>query len=146
MLALGAGSALAAQPERCDVQVGPRAAAGGSLFVFSGSGFMPTELTLQKEDAGPISHDINVGDADPWEITVRSRTGDEGTWTAAFTDQALDCTASVEFRVTLSNTDLIEDIAASTTSLPAPVLLYAVVVAFGLATGTLIGRRVRAKA
>ncbi len=146
MLALGAGSVLAAQPETCDVQVSPRAAAGGSLFVFIGSGFMPTELMLLKEGAEPISHDLSVGDADPWEVTVRSRIGDEGIWTATFTDQALDCKASVELRVTLSNTDLIEDIAAAGTSSPAPVLLYLMVIAFGFATGMLIGRRVRSNA
>ncbi len=145
MLALGAGSVLAAQPETCDVRVSPRAAAGGSVFVFSGSAFVPTELTLQKGDAEPISHDLNVGDADPWEVTVRSRTGDEGTWTATFSDPALDCTASVEFRVTLSNTDLIEDVVAATSS-PAPVPLYVVVIVFGFAAGMLIGRRVRANA
>lgn len=145
ILGVTAGSALGAQPGTCEVRVSPRAAAGGSAFVFSGSGFVPTEMTLHLEGAGPISHDLNLGDADPWEVTVRSRMGDEGTWTASFGDPALDCTATVEFRVTLSNTDLIDDVTAGTTSSPAPVLLYVAVIVFGFSGGALIGRRVRAR-
>ena len=146
MLALSAGSSLAADPGTCQVHVNPRAAAAGSVFVFSGEGFVPTQLTLQREGGQPIEHDLNVGDADPWEITVRSRAGDEGTWTASFTDPAQDCTATVEFRVTLSNTDLIGDIAAATTSSSAPVFLYLAVIVFGFGGGVMIGRRVRARA
>lgn len=145
MLAVFVGSAIAAEPGTCDVHVSPRAAAAGSVFIFNGSGFMPTELTLQKEGGEPISHDLNVNEGDPWEVTVRSRAGDEGTWSASFFDTDANCTAAVEFRVTLSNTDLIDDIAASVTS-PAPMLLYLAVIVFGFGGGVLIGRRVRARA
>lgn len=146
MVGISAGSAIAAQPGTCDVHVSPRTAAGGSSFVFSGSGFVPTEMTLHRDGARPISHDLNLGGADPWEATVRSRTGDEGTWTASFSEPALDCTASVEFRVTLVNTDLVDDITAGTTSSMAPVLLYLAVIVFGFSGGVLIGRRVRSRA
>ena len=141
-----AGSAIAAQPGTCIVQVSPRAASSGSSFVFSGSGFVPTEMTLRRSGARPISHDLNLNHADPWEATVRSRVGDEGTWTATFRQPELACTASVDFRVTLINTDLVDDITAWTTSSPAPVLLYLAVIVFGFSGGVLIGRRVRSRA
>lgn len=143
LLCLAAASALAAEPGICQVQVNPRAAASGSVFVFNGSGFAPTELTLEREGGEPITHDLNVGEADPWEFTVRSRTGDEGTWTASFSDPALNCTATVEFRVTLSDTDLIGDTAADTTSSSAPAFLYLAVIVFGFSGGVVIGRRIQ---
>jgi len=139
ILALSAGSALAVGPE-CDVQVSPRAAPAGSVFVFTGSGYQPSELTLQKADGELISHVLNVGDSDPWEVTLRSRVGDEGPWTANFIDPDSDCTETVSFRVTLSSTDLIDDIAAATSAAPTPWLLYLAVVVFGFTSGVLIGR------
>ncbi len=142
ILAVFAGTALAAEHETCEVEVNPRAAAAGSVFVFNGSGFVPTELELQKEGGEPIGHDPNVDDDDPWEVTVRSRTGDEGTWTATFSDPAVNCTATVDFRVTLSSTDLVDDIAATVSS-PAPLLIYLAVIVLGFGGGVLIGRRVR---
>lgn len=144
ILAVFAGSALAAEGGTCDVEVNPRVAASGSAFIFSGSGFAPTELKLHKEGGEPISHDLNVDDGDLWEFTVRSRPGDEGSWTATLSDPTVNCTATVEFRVTLINTDLIDDVAGSVSS-PAPVLLYLAVIVFGFGGGVLIGRRVRAR-
>lgn len=141
LLCLSAGSAMAAEPATCHARVHPRAAAAGSVFVFSGSGFVPTQLTLERSGSDPIEHDLNVGGDDPWETTVRSRAGDEGIWTASFADPALKCTARVEFRVTLSNTDLIGDIAAATTSSTAPVLLYLAVIVLGFGGGLVLGRR-----
>jgi len=140
MLALFAGSTLAAGPSECEVQVSPRAAPAGSVFIFSGSGYKPAELTLQKEDGAVVSHDLTVGDGDPWEVTLRSRIGDEGTWTANFVDPDHGCTATASFRVTLSSTDLIDDIAAATSAAPTPWLFYLAVVVFGFTSGLLMGR------
>ena len=122
------------------MQVSPRAAPAGSVFVFTGSGYKPTELSLEKEGVEPIKHDLDLSDSDQWEFTLRSRVGDEGAWTANFIDPDLNCTATVSIRVTLSNTDLIDDIAAATSTSPAPWLLYLAVVAVGFASGMLMGR------
>src|SRR5215210_8444835 len=100
MMALSAGVTLAKDTD-CSVHVNPRVAVGGSVFVFSGSGYSPTQLILQEDGGDPINHDLSVSDADPWEVTVRSRVGDEGTWTATFKDTSEPCVASTEFRVTL---------------------------------------------
>ena len=146
LLVVSSGSALAGDAG-CEVQVSPLAAAAGSVFVFSGSGHSPTELTLQKEGSMKLDHDIDLGDADPWEVTVRSRVGDEGKWTAWFSNAETGCTTTVKFRVTLSSTDLIDDIVAATTELgSAPIGLYLAVIVVGFSGGLLIGRRVYAKA
>lgn len=137
-VALSAGSVLAA-PQDCEVQVSPRVGPAGSVFVFSGSGYKPTELTLQ-QDAAVASHELSLGDGDAWEFTLRSRIGDEGTWTANFVDPDLGCTATVSIRVTLSDTDLVDDIAAATSSTTTPWLLYLSVVVLGFTSGLLMGR------
>ena len=142
MLTLSAGTALG-QDTECSVSVNPRAAVGGSVFVFSGSGYSPTKLVLQKEGDDPINHDLNVGDSDPWEVTVRSRVGDEGTWTASFEDTVMGCSASTEFRVTLSNTDAISDAVTAARSGSAPIALYMGVIVVGFGGGLFIGRLMR---
>lgn len=143
LLILSASATLAEEALSCSVQVAPRAAPAGSVFVFSGTGFKPTQLTLQKGNSEPIVHDVSVGDADPWEVTVRSRTGDEGTWTATFGDPVTNCAAKTSFRVTLSNTDTASDLSGSNGGGSAPLLLYFLVVVVGFTGGLVIGRIVR---
>jgi hypothetical protein len=142
MLTLTAETAFA-QDTDCTVTVNPRAAVGGSVFVFSGSGYIPSKLILQKEGDDPINHDLNVGESDPWEVTVRSRVGDEGTWSASFEDASKPCTASTEFRVTLSNTDAISDAVNAARSGSLPIELYAGVIVVGFGGGLFIGRLMR---
>src|SRR5687768_6581591 len=92
--------------DECVVTADPQAAAGGSVFTFSGSGFQPTRMTLQKNEDPPTVSDIDVAGADPWQLTVQSRNGDEGGWKATF-DVDGGCSVTVQFRVTLTDTDLI---------------------------------------
>jgi hypothetical protein len=125
----------------CTVRVDPATAAAGSSFTFIGTGFHPTTLALQKVGEPPTIHDINVGTADPWRFTVRSRVGDEGRWTATFSGGPDDCTGQVEFRVTLSNTDAVSDAIAAAPP-TAPALLFLSIVVLGFAAGALAGRRV----
>lgn len=142
-LALAAGIVLAEDTD-CVVHVDPPAATGGSVFVFSGSGFKPDELRLRKAGDQPIRHELNIGDDDPWEVTVRSRVGDEGSWTARFSTPD-GCTAVAEFEVTLKNTDMVADLLgqpADTGSAAALAALYVLVVVGGFGGGVLIARRV----
>jgi len=136
---LSAGTVLAEDTD-CTVWVNPRAAVGGTVFVFSGSGYSPSTLSLQKRGDAPIDHELSVSDTDPWEVSVRSRVGDEGTWTASFEDPTVPCTASVRFRVTLSNTDAISDAVSAVRSGPDPIALLLGVTAVGLGGGLFIGR------
>ena len=144
MLTLSSGSVLA-DSASCTVEVDPAVATSGSLFVFSGRGFQPSELTLQKDGGEPATHQLSVGDTEGWEVTVRSRVGDEGDWTATFVDPAGDCTTTVDFRVTLTSTDVLDDVAAATSQFSAPLLLYALVVIVGFTGGAAIGRRLNAR-
>lgn len=148
LVAFAAASVRAEDTVNCAVHVDPLAATGGSIFVFSGTGYKPDRLTLQKRGDDPIQHDLNVGDADHWEVSVRSRSGDEGSWTATFNDPVTSCTATVDFRVTLSGTDASTELngtaGTAATTAPAPVLLYLAVVVVGFSGGLMIGRRVQA--
>jgi hypothetical protein len=143
LLGLGTASALALQPVSCTVNVAPRAAEAGSSFVFSGSGYDPTTLTLQKNNEPPSVHDLNLGDADPWTVTVRSRVGDEGRWTATFTDATANCQAEAQFRVTLSNTDAVADVSSTPPTHQQPLLLYLAVVAAAITGGAVLGHRIQ---
>ncbi len=140
LVALSAGAVMAEDTTTCAVDVEPQAAAAGSAFVFTGTGFKPTTLALQEEDGDPAVHDLDVGDADPWEVTVRSRAGDEGIWTATFSADA-ECSASAEFRVTLSNTDLVSDLVNPSPQQPTA-WLYLLVVVIGFSGGVLVARRI----
>ena len=147
MLTVSAGAVLADEaPITCSVEVSPAAAPAGSVFAFTGTGFQPNEVTLRKTGGEPVVHQLTVGDTDPWEVTVRSRIGDEGSWTATFSDPDADCTAIVRFRVTLTPTDVVDDIVAATQSQAAPLLLYSVVIVLGFGGGVAIGRRINARA
>jgi hypothetical protein len=142
-LMLAPGSVMAADPV-CSVTVDPQSAVGGSVFTFTGSGFHPTKLLLQKGDGGPIGNDIDPGTAgDPWTQTVQSRAGDEGDWTATFVEQD-GCAIAVHFQVTLTSTDMISDLLSDQPNTSLPVLFYLMVVGFGLAGGAFLSRRLSA--
>jgi hypothetical protein len=132
-------AATSAHEGHCEVEVSPRAGAGGTAFHFTGSGFTPTVVTVAGGSMSTV-HELDLPDDDPWEFSIRSRTGDLGRWTATFADED-GCEAAVSFRVTLSDTD----------SAPLPVeeigrvsgTAWAFVILVGLAAGLLIGHRVR---
>lgn len=132
-------SAVMAQSGACSVEVSPRAGAAGTVFVFSGSGFKPTELTLHKDDSDAGVHDVDVGTEDPWQVSVRSRPGDEGAWVAELSSDA--CSATAQFRVTLNNTDAVSDAVTPPASAPAPLALALFVIGAGLGGGLFFGRR-----
>lgn len=137
LVSVAAGAVLGGNVETCSVRVEPRAAPAGSVFVFSGTGFAPTELELARGNGAPSIHPLVPADDDPWEVSVRSRVGDEGTWTATFSEEDV-CTATVKFRVTLSNTDTLADV--TETGSGQPWILYLAVVAFGFVGGRAIAR------
>ena len=141
-LVLAPGSVMAADPG-CTVTVDPASAVGGTVFTFTGSGFHPTKLVLQKVDGNPISNDIDPGTSDPWPQSVQSRVGDEGGWTATFIEQS-GCTVAVHFAVTLASTDMISDLVSDQPQSALPALFYLLVVGFGLVGGAFLSRRLGA--
>ncbi|MEA2676932.1 MAG: hypothetical protein QOJ81_1073 [Chloroflexota bacterium] len=140
-LTLAPGSVMAADPG-CSVTADPQSAVGGSVFTFTGSGFHPTKLLLQKGDGGPITNDIDPT-GDPWTQVVQSRAGDEGSWTATFLEED-GCVIAVSFQVTLSATDVISDLLSDQPETKLPALFYLMVVGFGLVGGAFLSRRLGA--
>ena len=142
LLCVGFAGVSAAQAE-CTVEVSPRAGSAGTVFTFSGTGFTPTRLTLHKDDVAAGGHDLDVGDDDPWEVSIRSRPGDEGTWSAELSSD--ECSAVAQFRVTLANTDATSDSPGRSPARPTVVALFALLAA-GLVGGKVLGRRLEPRA
>ena len=141
-LLLAPGAVMAADPG-CSVTVDPPAAVGGTVFTFTGSGFHPTKLLLQKGDNGPTSNDIDPGPSDPWTQTVQSRVGDEGSWTATFVEEN-GCAIAVNFDVTLTSTDVISDLLSDQPQSALPALFMLMVTGFGLVGGAFLSRKMGA--
>ena len=141
-LMLAPGSVMAADAA-CSVSVDPPSAVGGNVFTFTGSGFHPTKLLLQKGDGGPITNDIDPGADDPWTQVVQSRAGDEGSWTATFVEEG-GCIIAVAFEVTLTPTDMISDLMSDQPETRLPALFYLMVIGFGLTGGAFLSRRLGA--
>jgi len=143
LMGLAVAPTLAKEPS-CPVHVTPRAAPAGTIFRFDGTGKAPTGLTIQKGNAEPIGHTIDLRNDDAWDVSVTSRPGDEGLWAATFWQKTDPC-ATVYFRVTLTDTATAADIAVTPSSnSPALVLLYLAVTVAGLAGGLVVGRMRRA--
>lgn len=137
----GSVSTVAAQDE-CELAVEPAEALAGSQFVLKGDGYTPTQLTLQRETAEPVTFDLDLGDADPFEIPIGSKSGDEGLWTATVRSED-GCVATATFRVALPSTDMIEDLLGGTGRLPTAVYLLVMLAGFG---GGVLIARVRGRA
>ena len=118
----------------------PAQAEAGSEFMLNGAGYTPDKLVLQRGNNDPVEIELDLGDADPFEIPIGSRAGDEGLWRATVSNA--DCEASATFRVTLKNTDMIDDLMAS----PAggiPPIVYLAVILGGFGLGAIGARRLR---
>jgi hypothetical protein len=124
----------------CSVTVSPKSGAAGTVFTFNGQGFKPTNLMLHKDNKDAGQHSLSEA-KDPWSVTVRSRPGDEGTWSAQFSSSA--CTAAAAFEVTLSNTDVLPVSAAPAGSGNVPIGLAALVLLSGLGGGVALSKRLR---
>lgn len=142
-LFLVAGVSTVAAQDECTLSVEPGEAQAGSEFVLTGSGYTPDRLTLQRGSSDPVSINLDLGDADPFEIPIGSRTGDEGVWRATVSVSGTDCEASTTFRVTLRNTDMIDDLLAAPGGAGIPPIVYLAVILGGFGLGIFGARRLR---
>jgi hypothetical protein len=133
-------SAVTAAPS-CTVTVSPASGAAGTVFKFNGKGFEPNHMSLHHDDSEAGSHDLK-DPGDPWTLSVHSRPGDEGKWSAEFYND--DCSAAALFTVTLSNTD-VADVTSPTSGPgnPLSLPLAALVLVLGSASGVLLGRKLQ---
>ena len=137
-ISIGASAVMAAEPG-CTIEVAPRAGAAGTVFVFSGTGFEPTQLTLHRNDADAGSHVVNVNSEDPWQVTVRSRPGDEGRWSAELELRRVQCQRG--FPSYARQHGRRRD--PSRSGPQVPLALSILVLAAGLGGGVVLGRRIR---
>lgn len=130
---------VAAQSD-CKLTVDPQVATAGSQFHLHGSGFTPTQLILQKAGGQPVTVDLDLGGADPFDIPVGSRQGDEGEWTATAALPGT-CSPSVVFTATLQSTDVVDDLLAPTAGGHFSLMLVLLVGVAGFAGGAVAARR-----
>ena len=140
-LFLLAGATAVAAQEECVLSVEPAQAEAGSEFMLSGAGYTPDKLILQRGNNNPVEIELDLGDTDPFEIPIGSRSGDEGLWRATVSND--DCEASATFRVTLKNTDMIDDLMASPAGGGIPPIAYLAVIVGGFGLGAIGARRLR---
>ena len=140
LLLLLVGSSTVSAASSCSVAVSPKSGAAGTVFTFKGQGFKPTNVTLHKNDLDAGAHTLSEP-KDPWTVSVRSKPGDEGTWSAEFSSDS--CSAAAGFEVTLSNTDVVATSAPGGSG-PIPLALAALVLVGGAGGGVILGKRLRA--
>jgi hypothetical protein len=138
---LWAASAAAVEPTDCTLEVDPPKGEPGTVFTLSGAGYTPTHLDLVKEGGSLTTVALELGDADPFEIPIGSREGDQGRWTATAYVEGTSCRASATFRVVLPDTAGPLDLLAPSPADSPPLLLYLSIVVVGFASGTLVARR-----
>ena len=138
---LWAASAAAVEPADCMLEVDPPKGEPGTVFTLSGAGYTPSHLDLVKEGGSLTTVALELGDADPFEIPIGSRDGDQGRWTAtAYVDET-SCRASVSFRVVLPDTAGPLDLLAPSSTAGPPIWLYLSIVVVGFASGAFVARR-----
>jgi len=118
----------------CELTVEPEEATAGSVFHVQGSGFTPTELTLQRDGGKATTFPLNLGSADPFDVPVGSKESDAGTWHVTASQPGV-CSASTTFVATMERTDAA---ALTSTSVPEqrlPASVYLVVIGLGFVGG-----------
>jgi len=123
----------------CELTVEPEEATAGSVFHVEGSGFTPTELTLQREGGQATTFPLNLGTADPFDIPVGSKESDAGKWHVMASQPGV-CSAQTSFIATMANTDAVTAAVASQSDRRQPQGVYVVVIGLGLFGGALAGR------
>lgn len=146
LISLPAGAALAADAG-CELAVSPSSGPPGTEFVFSGSGYTPTQLTLRQRDAESRVLELDLDSADPFEIPFVATEADSGRWTVIASIPETECAGKAVVNVTLPPTTTIAEVAGVTPNGPDRGLLFAgfaaMVSVFVLAAGLLMGRLAR---
>jgi hypothetical protein len=107
-----AGTVSAGSAE-CQLSVTPTAGPPGTQFVFSGSGYTPTLLTLRQEGKDPIVQELDLGDDDPFRIELVALEEHAGRWTAIASIPDTECAGRAVLRVTLPGTSALTDAAGT---------------------------------
>lgn len=146
LISLPAGSALAADAS-CELAVSPASGPPGTEFVFSGSGYTPTQLTLRQKGVQPRVVDLDLDSADPFEIPFVATEADAGRWSVIASIPDTECAGKAVVNVTLPPTNSLAEVTASAPDGPDRGLLFAgfaaIVSIFVLTAGFFMGRLAR---
>ena len=123
-----AAAPVAAQGD-CSLTVTPRSGPPGTQFVFTGTGFTSTSMTLTRQGEPPRTLDLTA-DTDPFTVKLIGGEGDAGKWHAV----AEGCSKGTTFRVTLPPTATSLNAGSGSTEDRSPVIA-----AFGLLAMLFLG-------
>lgn len=133
---------MAVEASDCDLSVSPTEGPPGTEFVFSGSGYSPTQFTLRQAGTEPVVFDPELGGVDPWEFPFVATEAEAGRWAVIASIPETECAGKVVIRVNLPDTSIV----AKPTEPPIPqgqgLILAAggLVALFILATGLFVRR------
>ncbi len=110
-LALGAGAmpVVAAAAEDCSLAVTPTEGPPGTEFVFTGSGYSPTVLTLKQKGSEARVSQLDLGGADPFEIKLLATEAEAGQWTVIASIPGTECAGRATIDVVLPDTSSATD-------------------------------------
>jgi hypothetical protein len=92
----------------CTLSVTPESGPPGTEFVFSGSGYTPTTLTLRQDGKPPRVVPLDLGTADPFSIPLLATQSDVGKWKVVASTDNPACSGIAEIKVTLPSTATID--------------------------------------
>jgi hypothetical protein len=133
---------VAAGSDECQLSVTPTEGPPGTQFVFSGSGYTPTLLTLRQEGKEPIVQELDLGDEDPFEIELVAMEEHAGRWTAIASIPDTECAGRAVLRVTLPSTATLAE-AAGTNRMAALLGVSGVLILFVFAARFFLARSAR---
>jgi hypothetical protein len=109
LLWAAAGVAFAGTSDTCDLVVNPSSGPPGTEFVFSGTGYSPTELRLTRDGAEPRVVPLNLAGVDPWSVSILAGDSDVGKWKAVAVDAVAGCQGVATIKVTLPGTSTLAE-------------------------------------
>ena len=108
LLLTATAPAVQAGSAACTLSVTPESGPPGTEFVFSGSGYTPTTLTLTQGDKPPRVAPLELGTADPFSFPLLATQSDVGKWKVVASTDDPACAGMAVIRVTLPPTATVD--------------------------------------
>jgi len=96
----------------CTLSVTPVSGPPGTQFIFSGSGYTPTTLTLTQDGRPPRVLPLDLASADPFQIPLVAAQSDVGKWHVVASTDDPACAGMAVIKVTLPPTSTLDAPAA----------------------------------
>ena len=128
----------------CTLSVTPDSGPPGTEFMFSGSGYTPTTLTLTQDGKPPRVVPLDLGSADPFSFPLVATQTDVGKWKVVASTADPACAGMAVIKVTLPPTATVDAPAAVIANAPAIAAFAGLAVLFLVSTQLLFrGSRIR---